>query len=321
MKKYDEIEKLKTRKSICLIGHLEPDADALSSMMVFRVFLINKFNIETVDIFAECEFVPVNCEFMMNNTSLNHQHCKQYDTAIMLDCPNLDRLGKYKDLFTEANDTICIDHHSTNQFCAKSNIVEIVSSTSEIIYSIIKQFNYSISPALKECIYAGMITDTNNFTTPNLTNRTFEVVSDIINDIDYIKIYNNFFSNFSITNMQLFASAINNIKTYENGKVICTYICPEKIKELNATFDDYTGIVNRVATTSGNIFTCLIQPDINNNYVSLRAKKGYDVSEIAKKYGGGGHKGASGFISTLSIDEILEIISKDLINELKNTKI
>jgi len=193
---YQEIfNKIKNSKSICIISHIDPDADAIASMIVLKDFLINHFNIPSVDLFAETNTIQENCKILLLNNTINNQS-KSYDCSIMLDAPNLDRLGIYKGLFLSTNLKICIDHHNTNQNYGDFNIVEDITSTSEIIYKILETYNYNFSKHNLECIYAGIITDTNNFTTPNIKCSTFEIVSKLIEKIDFINIYNNFFANF-----------------------------------------------------------------------------------------------------------------------------
>ena len=204
----DIIKTLENSTAICIIGHIDPDADALASLTVLKNFLTTKFKIATVDIFGQTDEVQTNCKFMLNGHTLNPETKKHYDTAISVDSPNIDRLGIYSTLFNNAERTYVIDHHNTNTNFGNYNIVKVSASTSEIIYDLLSHFDYKFTKQDCENIYSGIITDTNNFTTPNTNKLTFNVAGKIINKINFLDIYNNFFSNFSINNAKLLSFAI-----------------------------------------------------------------------------------------------------------------
>ena len=316
MTNYEKLSRLRNKKSVCLIGHIEPDADALSSMIVLREFLINHFKVENVDIFGDYNNLPSIYEEILDGVQLNPE-IKNYETAIMIDSPNTDRLGKFASLFNSANNKIVIDHHATNQNCGEINIVEMCSSTCEIIYSILQYFHYEISKENQGKLYAGIITDTNNFTVGNYNKRTFEIAGACIENINKTQIFNAFLSSNSLRQMQLIAMAIQNLNSYQNGQIIISKLSVEEISKYNATSDDCSVVINKLATISGNKLVCFIYPSKDQFYVSMRAKDGYDVSKIATRNGGGGHKGAAAFLSNKPIEKIKLDIAKAFTNELE----
>ena len=319
MNKYKELKSLKRNKRICLIGHIEPDPDALASMIVFRDFLINHFKCNQVDIFADCDQVSENLLPILGQTSINTNNI-QYDTAIMMDSPNSDRLGCYKDIFEFAKQKIVIDHHVTNTKCGDVNIVEICSSTCEIVCTILKEFKFKISKENQGKLYAGIITDTNNFTVGSISERTFKIASEFSKNIDTSVIHNHFLSNNSLKNMQLLGLAIKNIKTYENNQIIISHITQEEAKKLNANFNDFYGIINHLATINSAKLICFIKPKDDYYYVGMRVRrKGGDVSIIAKEFGGGGHVGAAAFSSNENLEKIENLILSKFKEQLKNT--
>ena len=179
MKNYEELNIIKNVKSICLISHIEPDPDAISSLVILKEFLEQHFSIPNVDIFAEYSTLSEQLQEILGANILNKPDVKNYDVAIMLDCPNSDRLGKFKPMFDKADLKIAIDHHATNNFCCQINIVEFCSSTCEIIYALTNFFNYNLTAQQKGKLYAGIITDTNNFTVGQVSSRTFSIISQI----------------------------------------------------------------------------------------------------------------------------------------------
>ena len=306
-------------KSVALIVHIDPDTDALASATVFRNFLKSQFKIKKVDIFAECKTVEPNLEAVIEGVEINKPISK-YHTAVIMDCPNVDRVGKYAEIYHNAKQKINIDHHATNIIKADKKFARVVSSTCEIIYQLFKPYHYQMSDADKGKIYAGIITDTNNFSVGAMTPETFKIVSEILPNIDVDKIYNHFFCNNSLRNMQLLSKAVENIVTFNHGRIVISHITKEQAQMFKAREEDYIGISNRLAAISGCRLMCFSHPKNGLYYVSLRARNGGDVSGVALKNGGGGHKGAAAFNSTLDLADIEQNILQDFTKVLSKTK-
>ena len=315
MNKYKQLTKLKKFKKICLISHKEPDPDALSSMVAFREFLINKFKVPQVLIYADYETLSPQCAEIIENIEINTNE-EGFDCAILLDAPNIERAGAFSYKMNIAPFKVVIDHHNTNELKLDINIVEETSSTCELVYDIMKNFKYTPSYETKGKLYAGLITDTGNFTVGNFGSRSFKMASDYVDEIDNTSIYKAFLMNTSLKNFKVLGYAIQNISTHLDNKLIITYISKQQAEELNLTADDYLGIVNDLNTIKEANIVCFCQPRENGFYVSMRAKEGFNVAEIAKLHNGGGHVGAAAFTSELSIEELKKYLSKEFDEQL-----
>ena len=304
--KYSQISKLKHAKNICLIAHNEPDADALCSMIVFKNFLSTKFNVH-VDIFAEYSHLPHSYDCLTDNQNIN-QGKANYDYAVMMDAPKTERLGVFEPLFLNSPNKLVIDHHATNEFDRKTNIISVVSSTCEIVFDILSAFNYQFTKADYGMIYAGIVTDTNNLTVGERTKHTFEIAGICVQNVECYPIYENFMLNNTRQNMDVMAIAIQNAKYFENGKIIISHITKQQAEKNNVTQDNYTGIINRLSTINGARLVGFIYPKQGEYYVSMRGRAGYDVGSIAKENGGGGHTGAAAFMSSMTIPQIENLL-------------
>ncbi len=316
-KEYEILKSLKPADKVCLIGHSTPDADALCSMSVFYNFLTSQLNITNVDMFSETDQISETYSSIMSQSDLNPTP-KTYDYVITLDTSNPILLGKYESLLSTCSNVIVIDHHQTNLKYGKYNIVEICSSTCELIYKILLNFNYHFTDEDYGKIYAGIITDTGNLTVGAISEETFKIAGVCYKNCNGQEIYKHFFSNTTLKTQNLFAKAIQNCNSYEEGKILISHITKQQAQELNAQKDDYMGIVNRLAQTKDSDMVCFIYPKTDLYYVSMRVKKGYDAATIAKKYGGGGHLGAAAFTSEKPISELENIILNEFKNEIKS---
>lgn len=318
MKRYSLLRKLKNLKNVCIIVHLDPDTDALCSAVVFRNFLLHSFGVKNVDIFTEYGVMPENYLPIIEGVEINPQQ-KEYDASIMMDSSSLERLGKYAEVFNSAKYKVNIDHHATNTKPADVNIVDITSSACEVVFNILKEFKYKFTKQDYGKIYAGIITDTNNFSVGAINEGTFTISGECYKNIDAAKIYNNFLANNSLINMKMLALSVKNLKVFDDGKIMISYITQEESYLYNSRPEDYMGVVNKLQTITGCKFTCFIYPKDESYYVSMRCKDIYNVGEVAKSFGGGGHKCAAAFLATKTIDETINDLLPIFEKQIKET--
>ena len=304
-------------RTACIISHENPDVDALASSVVFANFLETEFHIKA-DIFADFKILSDCCKVIVKNKAINPVP-KKYDVAIILDCPNSLRLGKFKTLYDSANRKIVIDHHATNNNFGDVNIMSNVSSCCEIIYSILNNYNYCFTDEDCKFIYGGIATDTSNFTVGNFNHKTFEIVAKLAKRINVRQAYQEFFAN-DLKNLSVFAKAIDRCSCFENEQIVFSDIPIEIEKSLKLQPNNYEGVINKLNTIKNSKFICFVYPKNNKKYVSLRCKEGFNVAEIALKNGGGGHVGAAAFETDSSFEEIKNNLLKEFKKQLKSNK-
>ncbi|MBO7526374.1 MAG: DHH family phosphoesterase, partial [Clostridia bacterium] len=115
----EEIEK---SKRIAIFSHVAPDADALCSCFALKNLIRNNFDAKIVDVFNDGPIGELYNQILRDEV-INPQPQKAYDLAFVLDCPNLDRIGKCKEIASTAKNIINIDHHETNSKFGTTNIV------------------------------------------------------------------------------------------------------------------------------------------------------------------------------------------------------
>ena len=99
--------------TICIIGHIRPDGDCVGSTLAIYNYIIDNYEGKTVDVYLEA--FPVSMKFLNGAKKVKHEAAgKHYELAISMDVSDLERLGKYKDMYLSAISTICIDHHVSN---------------------------------------------------------------------------------------------------------------------------------------------------------------------------------------------------------------
>ena len=302
---------IESAKSIVIMSHSSPDADALCSCITLQNLIKKRFNKRRVDI-AIVGKPSESLKPLVKKTKLVPTWFK-YDLAICLDCPTFKRLGRYEKLFKSAKNKINIDHHDTNLEFADVNKVDVeASSTCEIIYKMYKSHEIELTPRMQKLIYAGIVTDTACFAANNISQSTHKIVAEIVKsgiNVDEIKNY--FFKNNSKSKTNLLVKALHSLKFYHNDEIALMKITINDLKKTETKFEDTVGLVdNAVNISCVDIAIAIIEKKAKTYYISLRSKNS-DVAEVARIMGGGGHTNMAAFQHTGELRSMQQKLIKE----------
>lgn len=308
------ISKIKEVKTLAILPHVSIDGDALGSSIALA-YAVKELGIEPV-IYIE-EEIPSSYGFLpgIEFTKVYQGEKENYDLVLALDTGDTGRLGKRIDIFNAASYTINIDHHMTNTEFADLNYVQTSSSaTGEIIYQFIKMMGIPLTKEISTCIYVAIATDTGGFRYSNTTSITHQIISDLINNgVDVAEVSQLLFETVSLSKTKLTGMAVQTLEILENGKVAFITVTESMIKDADAKEEDCDGIVNIGRNIKGVEVAVLVRENENESYkINLRSKKYVDVSIIANKLGGGGHKNAAGCTIEGNMEDIKQILLKEI---------
>jgi len=295
-------EKIDNATYILALAHQNPDGDGLGALLALGIYFRS---INIPHILFSLDPVPEYFQFLPNaeliTSDETHLANKEFDLIIVLDSGDLEYAGvdehfrKLKGLPVVIN----IDHHYSNTNFGHINLVHpTASSTSEIIYHFLDYFRHPINKEIATCLLTGILTDTGSFSNLATTPTSLEVASRLLASGARVRqITENTLKNKSLQQLQLWGRALSRIKKDEKTGVVTTVITQKDFDELGIDDNGTEGIANFL----NNI-------DDAKAIIVLREKEGgvikaslrtthpdIDVSDLAKKLGGGGHKKAAGF--------------------------
>lgn len=308
-------EKIEKSNNIIIVGHVNPDGDTVGAGLALLLGLEKKYPNKKID-FVLQDSVPKNISFLKGCEKIKKiEDVKntKYELAIFVDSATIDRVGKVADLIGDIF-KINIDHHISNPKYGDINIVKDISSTSEIMYSVLKELEIEISLEMGEAIYLGLVNDTGNFAHSNVTYKTFLIASELMKiGVNNNKIVNDFFKTKSFERMKVLGKALSEMVFIEEKKLMYFYLSYEALKSLNAIKDDTEGIVEELVNYSESEVSLFLREEENGKIKgSLRSKHDVDVNKIAGIFGGGGHIKAAGFTTELPLEEIIKIVVENL---------
>ena len=310
------IKKLKESKRVAIIAHISPDPDCMSSMTALSCIL-EQFNKQT-KMFVDCDKFRELMNFYNLPNNINDElNPSDFDTIVLVDLPQLSLMGKYASVIGKHNNIILIDHHASRNLEAQTKYIDAsMSSCSEIIFDIALKLKAKITPRIASLIFAGLVGDTNCFENDNTNEHSFYVAMECVKlGADKNNIIFLFKKHLTSAELKLKKIAYDNIITI--NRVSYLILTRKMFKE--AGIEDSFDIVNEMLNTDNNLFSFVIKQKEKNTYtVSFRCKEGYNIAEVASKFGGGGHIQAAGTTFVGAPKKHAKLIYEECIKQIKD---
>lgn len=293
---------IKQAKKILLVTHYNPDGDALSSICAMSEFLIQigvKFTSFCFDDPPfQFNFLPHVEKITSNIDKLNFSN---FDLIITLDCGSLSRTKLTSQVLSRKKNqkTIEFDHHpKIDDFSDIEIRMPKASSTTEVLYLFFKKNNILITKNIANCILTGILTDTGNFLYPSTSDRAIKIASEmLVYGASFPVILENTWRNKSLSTMNIWGKAMKNLQINKRYNFAFSVLTHKDIIESDTTEEELEGLPGFLSNLH-DIKALLWMREMGNGIIkgSLRTKdKNIDISILAKIFGGGGHKKASGF--------------------------
>lgn len=314
------IEMIETAETIAVLGHIHPDGDCVGSCLAVCNYIREQYPEKVVQVYLEKPPVKFNYLKYFDEICQDAHTGKTYDLCICLDSAALDRLGEFAAYLDSAQASICLDHHVTNSGYAQENFVLEASSASEVVYGFLDLDK--ISKETAECIYTGILHDTNVFKNSNTTEHTMEVAGKMMSKgINFAKIIDESFYRKTYVQNQILGRALLESVVFLHGTCIFSVVRRRDMEFYGVESTDLDGIVDQMRITEG-VEVAIFLYEIENHVfkVSMRSNNYVNVSKVAAYFGGGGHIRASGCTMNGSVHDVINNLYGQIEAQMKEHK-
>jgi bifunctional oligoribonuclease and PAP phosphatase NrnA len=289
---------VKKSDRILLIAHSRPDPDTVGSNVALCEYLESqgkKTDIACYDFFPEIMKGLSGRRFVHPD----HVDFDSYDAIIA--CDSVDRgFDKMIGNVSSEQVVVLIDHHPDIELEADIRIVDVeYSSASELVYLFLESVGALITKSMASLLLSGILFDTGSFQHSNVTPRVMEIASCLVKKgAPLQKITQTIFSNQDVAALRLWGKAFEKAKLNPLNGMIMTAVTKKDVEECGASADDIYQVTSILSTVPDARFALVLsERDHGMIRASLRSTdcSNFDVSDIAKRFGGGGHRLASGF--------------------------
>jgi phosphoesterase RecJ-like protein len=291
--------------SFLIITHETPDADALGSSLALAMYLEKLGKSAKVVLSKD---IPINLEFLIDErltVESDKTHKTDYDAIFVLDSSNKRRAPINLEHKVWKLPICNIDHHQDNDSFGDKNILNFsAAATGEILYDLFDKKNIDFQIATQ--LFAAIVGDTGGFKHANTTSKILRIAADLMEyDFDAYTIKMNIVDFRTKKAFKLVVDAIKNVKVYDLFATM--QVSKDIISKYELSPTEYPELVNYIRGIEG-IYASIVFTEVydNNVKVSFRSVPPVDISHVAKKFGGGGHRYASGCQINGKLDEVVE---------------
>jgi len=307
------VELFRRHERPLLMTHVRPDADGLGAQLALREALLAIGKQPRVAIASKLlpryQFLDPKREIIEDFKPAAFTNC---DCVVVLDTGTWNQLGDFGDWLKKSPlPRVVVDHHRTQDDLGGLQLVDTTAEAAgRLAYEIIRALDAPINPAAANHLFMALATDTGWFRHPNTTPATFALASELTAaGANPTLLYEHLYEAASLARFRLTGIALERLKVLPGGQVAFLEVYLSDYTATGAVPGDTEDLINYPRSVEGvEVGLVFIEQPGGGTKISLRARSRVDVSMIAEKFGGGGHRLASGARTNLPVPETRDLV-------------
>jgi len=289
---------IRASSTIAIVCHVNPDGDALGSLLGLGLAIERGFPDKKVYMLAQ-DGVPEILKFLPES----HRIQTTFDIlgvelAIVVDSGDLARVGSsLYPAISAAATLLDVDHHvGAGAFGSVRLLDNRAAATAEIVFDLLGELNLEIDRDIATCLFTGVITDTGSFRFMNVTPRTLRVAASLIEaGASPALIAEQVFDNRPYRAVKLLGLTLSTLSNALDGRICWAVVSRDSFEKAQASDQDTEGFVNHIRSARGAEIGILFREAVPGKIrISIRSVETVNAAQIAAQFGGGGHKMAAG---------------------------
>lgn len=327
------IQLIKESRSVLIITHTRPDGDACGCLAAMRDVLTGlgkrvKMLVPSVVpqwyVFLFDEKVSVLGKDVAVEELIDGRFGK-FDLIIIVDTSSytqLEKLEKYiksKCLSAGRSPILVIDHHVTSDgFGGVELIDSTAGATGLILLDLFRYAGWPVTQKIADSLFVAIATDTGWFQFNNTNSRIYRSCAELSDaGAKPTEIYDKLYQNFSYPRFKLMLAMLNKLELHLDNRFATMSILQQDFARTGAAYEDTENFINECHRISSvKVSALFVELKDGRIRCSLRSRGDIDVSEIAAKYGGGGHKMAAGTYLSGPLETAKELILREVTERL-----
>lgn len=304
---------LSASDTIAICGHHNPDGDCIGCVCALT-HLLRKMGKDAQPLFCADEEIPDIYRFLVDSDQFVRadDYDKNPDVFIALDVSGRKRIKKAGDVLERATRKLVVDHHP-----GPDDIWDVcyddpsAAAAGMLVWELAELLGVVPDPEFATACYVATMTDTGRFQFQNTDARALRTAATFCDaGANPAEIATKVYQQRTLASIKLETRAYEHLGFANDGRIAYTWVSDEDIAEFDARKQDTDNLIDRIRALGGIKVAFLLRVSGENIRGSIRAKDDTDVSAIATKMGGGGHRAASGFTLTgkleLAIKRVLD---------------
>jgi phosphoesterase RecJ-like protein len=284
---------IRARQRFVIASHARPDGDAVGSSLAMA-YALRHMGKDVRVVSRDAPPPPMLVFPGVPEIEITSQVDDTGDAVIVMECGDVNRTGIDG---LEHGYLINIDHHPGNSMYGALNWLELsAAACGEMVFDLVRELGVPLTPEIATHVYIAILTDTGSFHYSNITPTTFDICRQCMDaGVNPPTVARAIFDNNNLGRLKLFGAVLSRMQLDATGRIAMVFVDQALVRDSGGTYEDTEGLINLPLTVK-EILTVVFFKEVGPNEwrVSMRSKGDIDVNAIAKEFGGGGHKNASG---------------------------
>lgn len=303
-------------RDVALACHVNPDGDALGSMLgLFHA--LRAAGRPVVASFPPPFVVAPHYRELPGLDLLTppEDFPAEPDVMVTFDCGSMGRLGDLETAAKAARELVVVDHHVSNDCYGSINVIDPDAAASGVLVRrLLEALGLPLDEPTAVSLYAALVCDTGRFQYETTTPAVFALAAELVEfDVPVSRLSRCLFEEHRFAYLQLLGEALANAVLVREQRFVWTAVTQEMLARHDVTLEEVEGLIDIVRRALEAEVSCVLKEEVDGTVrVSLRSLGGTDVRRVAEANGGGGHRFAAGFTSTLDIPTVVARIQAAL---------
>jgi bifunctional oligoribonuclease and PAP phosphatase NrnA len=302
--------------SVTLLCHVNPDGDALGSMLGMH-HALRAAGRTSIASFPEPFVIAPHYRELpgLDLITPPRELGADHPVVVTFDCGALGRLGNLRGIAEDAHDLLVVDHHVSNERYGSINVIDPRAAASGVVVrDLIRVLDLPMTRESAFCLYTALVCDTGRFQYETTTPEVFALAGELVEwELPVERISRTLFEEHSFAYLALLGESLAAMTLVREQSFVWTAVTQEQLKRHGVTMEEVEGLIDIVRRTAEADVACVLKEDVDGSVrVSLRSVGATDVQRVAAAHGGGGHRFAAGFTSDVGIEPTVERIRASL---------
>jgi phosphoesterase RecJ-like protein len=284
---------IRARRRFVITSHVRPDGDAIGSALAMA-YALHDLGKDVRVVFRDPPPGPLLVFPGVAGIEVAERVDEPGDAVIVMEAGDLKRTGVDG---LDGGYVINIDHHLGNTMYGSLNWFDLsAAACGEMVFELVRELGVPLTREIATHIYVAILTDTGSFHYSNISPRTFEICKQCMEaGVDPPSVARSIFDSNNLGRLKLFGAVLSQMELDPSGRLATVYVDRRLAEACGGTYEDTEGLINLPLTVKEIQAVVFFKENGTNDWrISMRSKGDVDINAVAKEFGGGGHKNASG---------------------------
>jgi len=308
-------EAIRQRHRFVVVSHVRPDGDAVGSQLAMA-YALRDMGKDVRVVSRDLAPPPLNVFPGVSDIAIVDRVDDPGDAVIVMEAGDLLRTGVSG---LEHGFVINIDHHVGNSMFGAVNWLDVsAAACGEMVFDLVRELGVPLSYEIAVHLYIALLTDTGSFHHSNITPRTFDICRQCVEaGVNPSLVARSVFDNNNLGRLKLMGAVLSRMQLDDTGRLATVSVDEQLVTACHGTYEDTEGLIN-LPLTVGEIQAVVLFKEVGPDdwRVSMRSKGDVNVNAVAREFGGGGHKNASGCSASGSLEQLKRIFRQKITEQM-----